>query len=487
MTTRTWIGGGSNLAVDPSQWSPTGAPQAGDTLVMTGGTINITDDDLAGDTLTLEAPSSTSVRPFQVGINLVNGSANIGFGTTFTIAAMGAVATGFVGGDGVGFNGGMTIADGSTATFSGAANFVYGFSAKGGAFVNNGAITDSVGTFTTDLSGNGNFTLTRYHDGPGRIEINGAVASTLNFTLSGDRGIYASLILDQPTKFNAPITVLGITPAGQPASDLITLKGITATAYGYDNNTLTLFNGTTVVDTLTLNTATPFEVDQVGNDVSLFFNLTGPGPKLPGYLNPPFPAPYTPGNFAITDVTTGQSFQSAGTPYSGPVAGLDWQLIDVTTDKLDITPTVPNTFIHTGSADDAIDVSKVNGTNVLDGSTGSNFLRGGADNDQFYVDDRAPLADIWSTVAGFHAGDSATIWGVTPQDFTIKTLDNQGAAGFTGLTWQITAAGHPNANLTLADYTTADLSNGKLAISFGHTPDLPNLPGSDYMLIQGVS
>ena len=493
MTARAWVGTATNLAADPNGWSPVGAPQAGDFLIMSTGTINITNDDLAGDTLNFVAPTPPPFQPFQVNVNLANGTANLGFESNqFALAVSGAVTTHFVGGDGVGFNGGINLADNTDVTFTGTSSFIAGLSinSNNGTFTNNGTIVDSVGTLTAKLDGNGHYTLTRVHDGPGRVEVNGSAASTVGFTLSGDTGgFYASLIIDQPAQFDAPITVLDTTPSGQPADAILTLRGITATGYAYQGNTLTLLNGNDVVDTVKLNAAPTFTVDQVGSDVSVFFNQQSTGTQLPQFPNPPFPPPYTPERFDITDVTTGLTMTSAGEAYpdTGPVPGLDWQLIDITPDKLNITSAVPNVFIHSGTNDDALDVSRVNGSNVLDGSTGSNFLRGGSGTDQFYVDDRKPMADIWSTVAGFHAGDTATIWGITPQDFTIKTLDNQGAAGFTGLTWQITADGQKNANLTLAGYTTDDLSNGKLSVAFGRTPDLANLPGSDYMLIQANS
>jgi Ca2+-binding RTX toxin-like protein len=122
---------------------------------------------------------------------------------------------------------------------------------------------------------------------------------------------------------------------------------------------------------------------------------------------------------------------------------------------------------------------------VLNGSTGSSFLYGGAGDDTFFVDDRNPPANaaIWSTVAGFHSGDNATVWGVTPNDFNLSWVDGQGATGFTGLTLHATGPGKPTASLTLTGLTSADMANGLLAISFGTTPNLPNLPGSDYMLI----
>ena len=46
----------------------------------------------------------------------------------------------------------------------------------------------------------------------------------------------------------------------------------------------------------------------------------------------------------------------------------------------------------------------VGGNNVVDGSTGSNFLVGGTGNDPFFVDDRNAAGAIWSTVSGFHSG-----------------------------------------------------------------------------------
>ena len=207
--------------------------------------------------------------------------------------------------------------------------------------------------------------------------------------------------------------------------------------------------------------------------------------------NPPFPPPSTPANFTITDESDNPTVTdtSAGQPYNGPVAGLSSQLIDITPDKLNITADVPNVFIHSGSGEDALNVAATGGTNVLDGSTGSNFLVGGSGDDTFFVDDRvnAPTTPpggtgIWSTVVGFHSGDSVTVWGVTPQDFNVTTADNMGTAGFTGLTWDF-AGGGTDAKLTLAGYSSANLSS--LNVSFGTTAPTDGLPAANYMLIQG--
>jgi Ca2+-binding RTX toxin-like protein len=181
------------------------------------------------------------------------------------------------------------------------------------------------------------------------------------------------------------------------------------------------------------------------------------------------------------DATTDTAVAAVGDAYPGPVAGLEHQYIHITSDSLNITASSPNWFIHSGSGADAIAVSS--GTNVLDGGTGSNFLTGGSGTDTFFVDDRGATADLWSTVAGFHASDAATIWGVTPQDFGLARVDGQGAAGFTGLTLHAAASGRPTASLTLAGYSQADLGNGRLSVSFG----TDSASGSAFMSVHANS
>ena len=66
MTNRTSIGGGNNEASNPKDWSPTGAPQAGDTLVMNGETnnpINVSDYNLRGNSLNVQGGAIPSTCP----------------------------------------------------------------------------------------------------------------------------------------------------------------------------------------------------------------------------------------------------------------------------------------------------------------------------------------------------------------------------------------------------------------------------------------
>jgi serralysin len=179
-------------------------------------------------------------------------------------------------------------------------------------------------------------------------------------------------------------------------------------------------------------------------------------------------------NFLVADTTNSQVAATSGDPYTGPVPGIADQLVLITPDNLNIAATVPNVFIRSGAGTDALQA--VGGINVLDGGTGSNFLTGGGQT-SFYLDDRTSTADTWSTITNFAKNDSVTVWGITPTNFDIAWRDNQGVGSYTGLTMHATAVGQPTASLTLPGYSTADLTNGRLSISFG------TVQGNDYMYV----
>ncbi len=178
---------------------------------------------------------------------------------------------------------------------------------------------------------------------------------------------------------------------------------------------------------------------------------------------------------AAFDTTSEQPVGVVGQVYTGPVSGPQLEYVNPTPDNINIATSTPNWFIHSGGGNDAIAASS--GTNVLDGGAGSNFLTGGSGADTFFVDNRDASVDTWSTVVNSHVGDNVTVWGVTPQDFGFNWVDGQGATGYTGLTLHATASGQPMASLTLAGYTSADLSDGRLSVSFG------SVGGSAYMYV----
>nr|WP_294554462.1 SGNH/GDSL hydrolase family protein [uncultured Rhodopila sp.] len=175
---------------------------------------------------------------------------------------------------------------------------------------------------------------------------------------------------------------------------------------------------------------------------------------------------------SVQNVATKQAVAVTSQPYTGPVAGVQQEYIAITTENLNISASTPNWFIASTSPESAIAASS--GTNVLDG-TGSDFFIGGSGTDQFFVDDRTATATIWSTIANFHAGDSATIWGLTPGDFALTWQNGQGAAGYTGLTLQATRPNGQDVLLTFAGLTSAGLSDGQLAVGSGTSGGIPYL------------
>ncbi len=122
---------------------------------------------------------------------------------------------------------------------------------------------------------------------------------------------------------------------------------------------------------------------------------------------------------------------------------------------MNISGGVAGLFLRGGSGSDALAVG--GGRNVLDGGKGSNFLSGGTglgSEDTFFVDGRGTAA-VWNTVANFHAGDTATLWGYLPGVTTLNWAEGQGAPGYTGATLHADIYGNGSsiASLTLAGLT----------------------------------
>jgi uncharacterized repeat protein (TIGR03803 family) len=320
---------------------------------------------------------------------------------------------------------------------------------------------------TPTVLANFNFTDGAYPDG--NLIADGA-GDLFGTTLGGGTDGYGTVFEIKnigtpatPSYASTPTTLENFNGANDygPASDLI--ADATGNLYGTTT-------GVSAIDQAQITDGTAFE-------------LSGAG----------FMAPVP---FAIDDTTTGVQSVSQGTPYSGPVYGLVDQYINATaTDTLAVAAGVPNTFIRIGSqggsGEAAIDVSHVGGTNVLDGEYGSDFLVGGTGPfsfDTFFVEDGAfsqSTSSVWSTVVNFHAGDAATIWGITQNgSFNLNWVNGQGAAGYTGLTLNVTAPGVPEASLTLSGYTTANLPTGTdptLTTSYG------TVNGTPYLYIQAHS
>jgi hypothetical protein len=69
-TTRTWRGGTNNLASNPDEWTPSGKPQPGDSLLVMPNPVNgiqtfimnVSGKDLAGDTVFIGVPPQVGPR-----------------------------------------------------------------------------------------------------------------------------------------------------------------------------------------------------------------------------------------------------------------------------------------------------------------------------------------------------------------------------------------------------------------------------------------
>jgi hypothetical protein len=247
----------------------------------------------------------------------------------------------------------------------------------------------------------------------------------------------------------------------------------TATMYviGYAPGSVLLSSAPQVVDAIDLSTVPTAAVVGSILDVMSFAPIAQ-GTTLT----------FTDGAFSVQDQTNGQFTPTSGSPYTGPVAGLTNQLVLLTSDQVTVTASMPNVFVEVGVQGQpnpviaGINVSQANGNNVLDSYANSSFLTDGTGTDQNYLDARGLAQNQWDTVANFHSGDNITLWGVTQADFNLDWIgDTQGATGFTGLTGVFVpnTANQPEAAVTLAGFKIADLTDGKLAITYdtiGGTP-----------------
>ncbi len=258
-------------------------------------------------------------------------------------------------------------------------------------------------------------------------------------------------------KDSVVISLIDSTGKASDANGTLSGAGLTETAAGSGVYTLAAADPATVTTQLDALTFTPTALASGQGPVTTTFALVvsdgGQTTKdSTTTVNEVAPTAGPPANFWVTDETTGQFFAEGGEPYTGPVQGITQELILATSDNINVTANIPNVFIHTGSGNDGIDVSRANGNNILDGGTGSNFLIGGTGDDTFYLDNRNPAAPIFSTILNFHSGDNATVFGVNATDFSVLELDNQGAAGYTGLDIIFSAPGHTATSFVLAGY-----------------------------------
>jgi hypothetical protein len=291
MTDRTWIGGTNNKASNPKDWSPTGVPQQGDRLFITGsfgavppnGTLNITGNDLAGDILTAGSVPTHSIVTINLshdasldletlvgdGIVVIPQSTtiNVKGAATLTGDALFWPATQTIN---IGANSTLTVShlnattigpgEGTTVVINGAAHGKLNVQGAG-AIVN---YSDSTMTVNAPVIGAGTF------DDDGSLTFSNSVTSGITVELTAINS--STLMLDHPLTFNG--TVDDPNAAGQQGFATIDLAAIHATTYDYGNGVLTLLKGNHVVDRLDLKTNNPVLVAQNTSGITI---LTGNG------------------------------------------------------------------------------------------------------------------------------------------------------------------------------------------------------------------
>ena len=334
-------------------------------------------------------------------------------------------------------------------------------------------ITDAGGTIDTiPFISNGTVafsTPTSSMPGFGEVSIGGATdalppaPTNLALAPASDSGVLG----DNTTDVALPT----FTGTGEVGDTVALLDGGTSIGTGTVDNSGTWSIAATTPLTLGANAITAIETNSAGN-------TSAPSSTLNVTLAT------TPDNFNILDTNTNVDTTSPGTAYTGPVSSIQYQYTSTSTDNLNITALVPNAFIYSGSGEDGIDVSRSNGNNIIDGGIGSTFMTGGTGDDTFYVDDQSSQpAPVFSTILNFHSGDNATVWGANPTDFTMLTLNNEGAAGYTGLDLLFTEPGRADVSFVLTGYSSADLTNGRLSLSYGTTSASQSAAGSQYLTV----
>jgi hypothetical protein len=516
MKSTAWKSGNAGSWQDASNWT-NGVPDDGDTAVVLGagssatnlGTIvNVNLEMAEGTIVALGTPQSAFDNK---GTMLASNGKALGIGWGGYGVGMTPLSAGPYGtpsGQTI-YNEGLIAGSvGATLDFSSGGD-VYGTYSHFGMLSNSGTIDANgahvvinaditqTATGVIEIDNGGSMDVGAYIVG-GLLKLN---SGYVDFGLRGGHGDLGRSIaaakfgsnveFDGPASlaFPEPLTRLDL----DPAADTLTVRGVLGTTNDFTLATLHL-TGTYTADEFTISP----------DQQHVLFTASAP-PAPPPVSDPPpappagdpppvgtspppvvTPPPAAPMNFAVLDTTTNTPMNDNGSAYTGPVSGLNWQYMNLSPSNLNVVANVPNAFIHSGAGEDALNVSVASGNNVLDGSTGSNFLVGGAGQDTFFLDDRGPAAALWDTLVNFHSGDSATVWGLTANDFQVQTADGQGAGGFAGLTFHFTGGNQPTASLTLTGYNSGSLSNGQLSMSYGRTGDLPGLPGSDYLSIHAA-
>ena len=252
---RTWIGGGDNHANRVADWSPHGVPQHGDTLTMANGTrMNLTGNQLAGDALNVPNGSTATINISGVtSLNLNDGSSlGPAANTTVNLAAHSE------------WIGGFNVVPLSHLVANGT-----------GTIDNTSSTVTGTAIINPDVVGNGTITVARSHGDNGRLEFLHGVSAgqTVNVTEAYGIGRGGTVTVDDVKDFHATTNL--------SLGDLL-LKGVTASSYAFEGNTLILNTTKGALDLTVNNSPSPvgfpagsIAVSQLAGGVDIFKGNTG--------------------------------------------------------------------------------------------------------------------------------------------------------------------------------------------------------------------
>jgi hypothetical protein len=285
MVARTWLGGGSNSAANPANWSPAGVPAPGDSLTMTNGTMNIdlTSLDPSGQLLVNGAATinivAATVCPISTGYD----------GNSLTLTMRGPVTTPIT-------QGGGSVAIKLAGAWFGTINqndLPGGgkITVNGGVFVNSGnsivGPDGSTATINSVVLGTGTFTVTNYHGGTGTLEFTNAVGPGQTVTVSNGLIGQAVLIINNPYAFFGKVVLQG-NPGDKAEVSIIQINNLVgADSYSFASGILSLWEAGRVVETLSLTSATAFTVVKTSpSSVAIYVGAGSPPAGTPLPVHP---------------------------------------------------------------------------------------------------------------------------------------------------------------------------------------------------------
>jgi len=261
VSTLTWIGGGNNQASNPADWSSGTAPQPGDDLVMTQGTMNVSAWDLAGDRLSVSNAHINS-QGFSILDLTTSGNVDVDVHGTVVLTHL--------------------EERGTHLQISGGNIWFIGSNVFGG----NGGFQ---GTSLLDgnLVGWGTLHLTGGNHNGNAMEVKGSVSRGLTFEVGDRSAPTESLRIDDPSNFHAGIVLApDFQPLGLSMFEFVAFMGLHATSADFHNDILRMFDGNKLVDTVRVSGGSGWQLQQNSQGVMLTAFGSSQQPGGPGVVIP---------------------------------------------------------------------------------------------------------------------------------------------------------------------------------------------------------